>query len=624
MSKFLLTIALGPVQDFIAAARRTRDLWFGSFLLSEISKATALAVKSQGGELIFPNPVKPSDLDPVSPKESLQGGNFNVANIILAELPAGWSQADIQRIVNAAEKAAIERWKIWAGEAGHTAGAILEQTLWGEQIDDVLEFYAAWMPLDPVLGYAKTREKLMLLQAGRKALRNFKPHAGHAIPKSSLDGARESVLCKDRQKILEKNRDLAQRLRLLPGEELDILGVTKRCATKAAFASVVRVAADAWIRGIECSGGDALAALQDIAQECEKVSFYKDDKTAYTTGSGPTYKNSAFPYDGSVLFPSRLTSLLRPPKDGEIDLLSDTERGALKKIQRELLPLLQKELGYGEPEPYLAILAADGDRMGKTLSHLKKMQEHQAFSKQLAQFAVATRSVVQDHQGCLVYAGGDDVLAFVPVDQCVKCARQLHDSFADLLKCFEDEQGNPPTLSVGIAIVHCTEPLEDLLNYGRDAEKNAKHPDRDGLAVGLHSRGGAPVHIRAAWKEGLDQRLLKWAAMHREDTLSDQAVYGLRQLALDYANWPKNQQTDEVIEKDIARLFKRKKADGKSLDTDFFQGELDACFHAAEHDPVEVHQGHHAGILRLANEWIIARKIAAVMKQAQDKKAVSL
>ena len=34
----VLIVTLGPIQDFIAAARRTRDLWFGSWLLSELSK----------------------------------------------------------------------------------------------------------------------------------------------------------------------------------------------------------------------------------------------------------------------------------------------------------------------------------------------------------------------------------------------------------------------------------------------------------------------------------------------------------------------------------------------------------------------------------------------------------
>ena len=50
----LLAVAVGPVQEFIATARRTRDLWFGSYLLSEISRVVAKPVGADGGKLIFP------------------------------------------------------------------------------------------------------------------------------------------------------------------------------------------------------------------------------------------------------------------------------------------------------------------------------------------------------------------------------------------------------------------------------------------------------------------------------------------------------------------------------------------------------------------------------------------
>ena len=40
----VLILSFGPVQDFIAAARRSRDLWSGSWLLSEVCKAAALAL----------------------------------------------------------------------------------------------------------------------------------------------------------------------------------------------------------------------------------------------------------------------------------------------------------------------------------------------------------------------------------------------------------------------------------------------------------------------------------------------------------------------------------------------------------------------------------------------------
>ena len=57
----LMIFHIGPVQEFIASARRSRDLWFGSWLLSELSKAAALEIVQQNGDdlersLIFPAP----------------------------------------------------------------------------------------------------------------------------------------------------------------------------------------------------------------------------------------------------------------------------------------------------------------------------------------------------------------------------------------------------------------------------------------------------------------------------------------------------------------------------------------------------------------------------------------
>ena len=47
---------LGPVQGFVAQARRTRDFWAGSFLLSWLAGVAICAVEKQGGEIIFPIP----------------------------------------------------------------------------------------------------------------------------------------------------------------------------------------------------------------------------------------------------------------------------------------------------------------------------------------------------------------------------------------------------------------------------------------------------------------------------------------------------------------------------------------------------------------------------------------
>src|SRR5262249_44207250 len=103
---------------------------------------------------------------------------------------------------------------------------------------------------------------------------------------------------------------------------------------------------------------------------------------------------------------------------------------------------------------YLAVILADGDKMGETLSKLNNAEQHRGFSATLAKFAAQARDLVRRYRGVLVYAGGDDVLAFAPVDQCLDCARELHTTFGDLLKDWGAKAGTKITLSVGVAIGH--------------------------------------------------------------------------------------------------------------------------------------------------------------------------
>ncbi|HEU5014885.1 MAG TPA: type III-B CRISPR-associated protein Cas10/Cmr2, partial [Roseiflexaceae bacterium] len=57
MAEYLFLFTIGPVQDFIAAARRTRDLWAGSQLLSELSRTAAKTLRDDyDAQLIFPAP----------------------------------------------------------------------------------------------------------------------------------------------------------------------------------------------------------------------------------------------------------------------------------------------------------------------------------------------------------------------------------------------------------------------------------------------------------------------------------------------------------------------------------------------------------------------------------------
>ena len=603
MASYLYVLSIGPVQDFIAAARRTRDLWFGSHLLSEISKAAAKTISDAGGELIFPA-LKAGD---VRLDASVELDAFNVANIILAELPEV-IKIKPSEMNEKAKLAAREEWMRHAKQARDREGLAIHQDIWNEQVDDVIEFYAAWAPMGE--SYRETRLRVMRILAGRKSIRDFKPARGRpGIPKSSLDGARESVLQKDKS----IPKWLSMQMRLNEGEQLCAVGLTKRLGGgKVAFPSVIRVALDPWIRGIKKIPDDeANGLLDEICKLC------KGDNS-FSTGTGKRLYQD-FPFDGQIFYPSRLARAKEDLKDISSDSDKDNPfKGDLKKIERiEVKTIrLQKSgnggLGFGEPNPYLAILVADGDRMGKALFTIDSKEKHQEFSGQLAKFATDARRIIEDeHRGCMVYSGGDDVLAFLPVDHCLEAARDLHDTFEDLLKDPDQkEKGKTPTLSVGIAIVHSMETLEDLLEFGRAAEKSSKTPDRNGLSVNLHTRsGGDPIRIREQWKppgeNGLDERLAEWVRMHQEDKFPDKAAYDLRQLAEDYRDWAGV--SKDLLSKDVERLLRRKRAGRGS--TEISRDDIDKLMKDVN---------SHEDLCRRAGELVLARTIADVRKQTRE------
>mgnify|MGYP001054567604 CR=1 FL=1 len=51
----LLIFSIGPVQDFIAAARRTQDLWMGSFLLAYLASRALKAMQEADAQILYPD-----------------------------------------------------------------------------------------------------------------------------------------------------------------------------------------------------------------------------------------------------------------------------------------------------------------------------------------------------------------------------------------------------------------------------------------------------------------------------------------------------------------------------------------------------------------------------------------
>ena len=205
--RYLLQIALGPVQGFIKHSRRSRDLWYSSWLLSELSKAVAYTIQPSA-TLIFP-----------SFRASLEPGSAtNVANKILAKFTG--TEMELKQLIAAAQQSAQARLQnAWTTVYQNLPSEMIDAHA-QKQIDDFLEYTWVALPFD--FSYSVTRKELDRLLAATKATRTFiQPTWGSSRLKSSLDGEREGVLV---------NVPAGKRLSLgiRTGEELAAIDLLKR------------------------------------------------------------------------------------------------------------------------------------------------------------------------------------------------------------------------------------------------------------------------------------------------------------------------------------------------------------------------------------------------------------
>lgn len=432
MSDFLLLLSIGPVQEFIAAARRTADLHAGSHLLECVVDAAAKTL---------PDP-PPSGwgVGRVFPADTGNGGaNKLLAIVTSPEVAAQEAEAAARGVLMDAWNDAI---KLLPGGATTFLGA--DQAARAlRQIEGFLEFYSVWLPVTKD-DYEQTRQTCEAVLAATKAVRAFPQQPGDdaQIASSALDPTRPNVVAGRRVNAVPVSLRDRFPLWLKATELLDAVSLVKRALSI----------------GPEDShqlGLGAVLSTRDLAQRAVDPDYHSVEET---------------------------------------------------------------EPGY----TYFAILSADGDHMGARLSALATPDQHRVFSRTLDEFARAAKDVVNNHHGQLVYAGGDDVLAFLPVPFVLGCATELAEQFAAV---------TGGTLSAGVAIVHYKEPLSLGLRRARAAEATAKIT-RNALAVALYKRGGTPTVYSESWPSaGQHQLLSVWVAHHAAGKVTRSLGYSLRELA---------------------------------------------------------------------------------------------
>ncbi|MEF3193263.1 MAG: type III-B CRISPR-associated protein Cas10/Cmr2 [Halothiobacillaceae bacterium] len=262
-------------------------------------------------------------------------------------------------------------------------------------------------------------------------------------------------------------------------------------------------------------------------------------------------------------------------------------------VRKTLATALNKD--DAKLETYYALIMMDGDRMGAILSgdestgttiryrdsfHPQVQQgfdrhaenqpliqsygqqkraispnRHLAISGALNDFSqtVVRHVVEEEHLGRVIYAGGDDVLAMLPVADLLQTMQRLRHAYSGTLP--EDEQtdwkelrkdrnklhckngfawlngrlmrmmGKHATASCGAVVAHHQAPLSAVLRELRAAEKRAKtEGGRDAFSITVIKRSGGALRLTAKWGEPL-KLLVKLRDFLAEPAVSRRAVY---------------------------------------------------------------------------------------------------
>jgi len=471
MPDAVLIFTFSPIQSFISEARRTADLRVGSQILSRLAQGAAQAAVDAGATLIYPE--------------------LSTANSAPNKIVVCTSWEAVSTVVDAMEKKFTE---IWNEIQVSTQSQITRKGLppideevwpriWQRQCDHFWETY--WSAARIEHGnYAQAYQLADQGLAARKRTRNFDEQSEEGI-KDALSGRRQALRTEAQDATVYWSQFSSQYppSKLRPGEKLDAIGAIKRFSSLAAeeesrFPSTSTVASSDFL--------NLVVKNPDLAQ---LLSAYREKLEGLLKGhlfkARPEHED--WPYDGDLLYVSTLTPV-HLKRDYGVELTRQQILPAIAALKE-----LTKAAGQ-VPSSYYAILVLDGDNMGQSISNcLKKndaIGEHQKFSHSLSTFAENAKISIANGFGALVYNGGDDVLALLPLTTAFLVALELEETFFVTMK--------NPKASIGMVIVHRGYPLSAALRSARSAEERAKkYPGKNMIFVSLLKRSGETVECAA-------------------------------------------------------------------------------------------------------------------------------
>ncbi|MGC8726024.1 MAG: type III-B CRISPR-associated protein Cas10/Cmr2 [Thermoplasmata archaeon] len=533
--------SIGPVQGFIAEAKRTRDLWSGSFLLSYLSGCAMKGVKNAGGNIIDPSLTN-------NPLWNIITNNINNNNVntIVGSLPNQFvvecDDNNVSKITQKFENEFNNAWKyisnrIWDRyiNASQQKGKGTKD-IWDRQVNTYWEL--SWVVVD-----ANTKLDYEALKSRKNWRWREKPSEGgdHCTLMNGYQELSGYTKFKDNKKQKEFWDDIRKNnhitLDLDQDERLCSIAFIKRFFPNV-FKEIININNDVehWPSTLYLA---AIPWLIKISAEDTKKSecdeYYKKvDEYSFsgTVGSeipdkvGMNKSINIYKIEGNFFYADALSNKNATP------LKEESKRS-------ELISKLNELQEKCKPMPYFSMLLMDGDSMGKL-----KSKDPKKVSVCLSNFNKKVPDIVKKYKGVTIYAGGDDVLAMLPSNNAIECTTEIYKEFK---RIFNTETINNATISAGLTISHYHYPLMSLYKESkRLLEEVAKEKNgRDSIAVSVIKPSGMYLQYVSKWNEIIDKFD---KAIESSKYISNSALYSFRNVLKDIS--------DDISEKNTVKLPK--------------------------------------------------------------------
>ena len=589
----LMVFSITPVQGFIARARKMRDYWTGSVLLSWLAfEGLRWVMENLGADhILYPSLIDQPLVNNYLEKEWNVSGPFkpeiwnnqpneiaSLPNKFLFLIPFG--KAD--EIAAELEKAISEK---WAAVADKVAAYLIDRISMGND------------------GREHIQEMFKRQTSGFWDFQWAATRLADYTDKKELESLLDETQWKDQFAYMEAIQPILNKKGYSSeNTSRGILYSTSHSLVQSALAAEksIRSVARTEEPGEKCQMCSEFEVLHSKQWNGEVAGHYADHLKEFWSQLNPEQKDDVDFKENERLCSVCLIKRLAPhilknsndhilcnvfrsidnvPSTTEMALHNYFQRFGItdKKDQRVIAQKLHKDEEHvrGEKidnrDKYYALLMMDGDNMGKLIngetiaSCWKKIMHpqiaerltgvdfyplyrdvwqkiygnaglnkrlvtpaiHAAISEALGDFSIyGVASIIKDHDGRLIYAGGDDVYAFLPIGSALPAARKIRDYYTSIFRyvsmdrtskpitekeCMPERGklsvnlgiGNEISISAAILICHHKESLTQMIERAHQLlQSQAKDKaERNACAIELRKRHGGSRYFTRKWAD---------------------------------------------------------------------------------------------------------------------------